>query len=265
MKIPTFDCWLKVWFKTYKKPFLKNYKKMQSQINMYIPLNLKNMTLDKLTPLLIQKSLNKIKRSRTAQDIFNIYNGSLRVAYMLGYIKHNPCELVIKPKHKYRSGIPLTEIELNEFLEKIKGHRAENCFKFLLYSGCRRSEALDLCWSDIDFIRREIHIRGTKTDGSDRYIPLFNNLLELFEQMQKGSGKVFHHRPDYLSKSFKKLLPNHKLHDLRHTFVSRCADNSIPLKVVQCWVGHSDISTTANIYTKLSKEIQAYYSEKLKI
>lgn len=264
MKTQTFENWLKVWFKTYKKPFLKNPKKMQSQIRMYIPPEIKKLTLDKLTALLIQKSLNTIKRSRTAQDIYDIYNGSLRVACALGYIKRNPCEMVLKPKHKYKNGVPLTEEELNDFLEKIKGHRAENCFKFILYSGCRRSEALSLTWEDIDFQRQEIHIKGTKTDGSDRFIPLFENLAKLFEQMPKGEGKIFHHRPDYLTKSFKKLMPKHQLKNLRHTFISRCADSSIPLKVVQGWAGHSDIATTGNIYTKVSKKTQIFYSKTLK-
>lgn len=264
MKLPTYEKWLNEWFETYKKPFLKTPKKMQSQIRIYIPDSIKKLTLDKISSPMIQRALNSVSRSRTAQDIYNIFNGSLRTAYLLGYIQRNPCEMVIKPKHKYKGGIPMTEEELNDFLENIKGHRAENCFKFLLYSGCRRSEALNLTWEDIDFKRNEIHIKGTKTEGSDRYIPLFNNLATLLEQMPKGNGKVFHHRADYLTKSFKKLMPKHKLHNLRHTFISRCADSSIPLKVVQGWVGHSDISTTGNIYTKVSKETQIFYSKKLK-
>ncbi len=264
MKIPTYENWLKDWFEIYKKPFLKTPKKMQSQIRMYIPQSIKKLALDKITSPLIQRALNEVPHSRTARDIYDIYNGSLRTAYLLGYIERNPCEMVLKPKHKYKNGVPLTEEELKDFLEKIKGHRAENCFKFILYSGCRRSEALSLTWEDIDFQRNEIHIKGTKTDGSDRYIPLFDNLAILFEQMPKGQGKVFHHRPDYLTRTFKKIMPKHQLKNLRHTFISRCADSSIPLKVVQGWAGHSDIATTGNIYTKVSKKIQNFYSKTLK-
>ena len=63
-------------------------------------------------------------------------------------------------------------------------------------------------------------------------------------------------KPDYLTEAFPKLLAQHGLrhirfHDLRHTCASLLLKNGVPMKQIQEWLGHSDFSTTANIYAHL--------------
>ena len=69
-------------------------------------------------------------------------------------------------------------------------------------------------------------------------------------------------KPGYLSVEFPKLLEKKGLrrirfHDLRHSCASLLIANGVPMKQIQEWLGHSDFSTTANIYTHLD------YSSKL--
>ena len=42
-----------------------------------------------------------------------------------------------------------------------------------------------------------------------------------------------------------------RFHDLRHTCASLLLKNGVPMKQIQEWLGHSDFSTTANIYAHL--------------
>lgn len=42
-----------------------------------------------------------------------------------------------------------------------------------------------------------------------------------------------------------------RFHDLRHSCASLLLDNGVPLKYIQEWLGHSDFTTTANIYAHL--------------
>ena len=68
-------------------------------------------------------------------------------------------------------------------------------------------------------------------------------------------GKLY--RPDYVTRSFQRVLKKHKLkvirlHDLRHSTASILYDKGWELKDIQEWLGHGDIETTGNIYTHIS-------------
>ena len=63
-------------------------------------------------------------------------------------------------------------------------------------------------------------------------------------------------RPDYLSQHLQTVLKRNNLkhiryHDLRHSCASLLLANGVSLKEIQDWLGHSDFSTTANIYSHL--------------
>lgn len=61
------------------------------------------------------------------------------------------------------------------------------------------------------------------------------------------------------------LLPDFSVHNLRHTFCTRMCENTsdkLTLKVIQEIMGHSDISTTLDVYTDLTqKQKQDAFSE----
>lgn len=63
-------------------------------------------------------------------------------------------------------------------------------------------------------------------------------------------------RPAYITRHFpmvfeKNGLRKIRFHDLRHSCASLLYSNGVSLKEIQEWLGHSDISTTSNIYTHL--------------
>ncbi|SHJ99271.1 Site-specific recombinase XerD [Hathewaya proteolytica DSM 3090] len=113
-----------------------------------------------------------------------------------------------------------------------------------------------------------------KTDTSIRTVPLNDNLIELLQEHRKNQLVERDKNIDiyfdeyfvfatptgnYLNSSnvrkiFKRILkrcglPEFRLHDLRHTFATRLFENGVPPKTVQVLMGHSDITTTMNIYT----------------
>lgn len=70
-------------------------------------------------------------------------------------------------------------------------------------------------------------------------------------------------KPDYLTQHFEIIIKKNSLkkiryHDLRHSCASLLLANGVSLKEIQDWLGHSDYSTTANIYSHLE------YGAKLK-
>ena len=63
-------------------------------------------------------------------------------------------------------------------------------------------------------------------------------------------------KPQYITEHFKVILKQNGLHpirfhNLRHSTASLMLANGVPMKMIQDWLGHSDISTTANIYSHL--------------
>lgn len=71
--------------------------------------------------------------------------------------------------------------------------------------------------------------------------------------------------PNSVTDGFAKLLAENGLrkirfHDLRHSCASLLLKQGVPMKQIQEWLGHSDTSTTANIYAHLdaqSKQLSA--------
>ena len=74
---------------------------------------------------------------------------------------------------------------------------------------------------------------------------------------------------NYLSQSFKQFLREHslreiRLHDLRHTCASLLIQRRTPLIEVQQWLGHSTLSTTADLYAHLEYETKLASAQTLK-
>ena len=59
------------------------------------------------------------------------------------------------------------------------------------------------------------------------------------------------------------LLPHFSCHSLRHTFTTRMCEAGVNIKVIQYALGYTDISTTLNIYTDVTKEFKTSESKGL--
>ena len=119
---------------------------------------------------------------------------------------------------------------------------------------------------------------AAKTKSSMRTLPLVGAFKDYFMQVKQAQeynkaicgdcynyqydGYVFvdemgnRMKPNYLTTEFPDFCEKHGLrrmrfHDLRHSCASLLLANGVPLKQIQEWLGHSDFSTTANIYAHL--------------
>ncbi|MBP3651494.1 MAG: site-specific integrase [Clostridia bacterium] len=132
----------------------------------------------------------------------------------------------------------------------------------------------------------------TKTKSSMRTLPLVplfrERLLALRAEQQENrrlSGKSYNMRyidyicvdeigdltaPNYVTGAFPKLLERNGLrhirfHDLRHSCASMLLSNGVAMKQIQEWLGHSDFSTTANIYAHLDYNSKLSSAEAMQI
>lgn len=130
----------------------------------------------------------------------------------------------------------------------------------------------------LDGKQTEIEQQSAKTKSSLRTLPLIGSFREYFMQVKEAQelnkqvcGNCYNYeydgfvfvdelgermRVEYLTNAFPKFLESHGLrrmrfHDLRHSCASLLLANGVPLKHIQEWLGHSDFTTTANIYAHL--------------
>lgn len=266
----SFYQWLTIWCDTYKKPFIKpkSLLSIQQCIRVHIMPYFEDCNLADLSALKIQEALNKITSSRMRKYTYDVYNGSIVQAIKLELISKNPMLNVLPVRHNRKVGRALTIIEQKEFLSAIKGNRLENLYKFYLLTGCRMSEALTITREDVDYNSNTIHINGTKTESSNRYIPIFKSLKNLLLKINTDNF-LFPYNANIVICNFKRIKKKHNfkftIHSLRHTFATRCIEYGISLKTVQKWLGHSKLDTTANIYTHIQTEFEKKESEKFNL
>lgn len=277
--------WLDEWYKVFKKPNVKESQANQIEvtIRLHIKKGLENKPLAEINGLDLQRYLMSLPNTRTRESIIDTLNMSFEKAYGIGLIDRNPMLAVEVPRYRRKKGKALEEDMLFRFLEVIKeiDSNLRDYYMFVLLTGARRSEALGVTPADLDFEESLIHIRGTKNATSDRYVPMFDDLKELLQNMDLSKKYLFDFTANYVSKQFKKLcdkngigyyreengkevFTNHKLHELRHTFATVCYESGVKTKAYSGWLGHSKVSTTEDIYTHERGKHSHAEAEKLK-
>lgn len=263
--IITFGEWLYLWFDTYKKPYLKacSLRNIEQQIRLHTPVWLKDMILRNITQFDIDRALSTMQQGRTQKYARQVWYSALKKALQLGIVEKNVVSLTDNIRYKKKKSKALTITEQKEFLEKLEKSKYKWLMLFYIHTGVRRAEALSLKWVDIDYESKSILIKGTKTDDSERYIVLTPAVYDILFQQKEYLGKinkmgefVFPYNKQTASKNFKKLCPNHHLHDLRHTFITRCAECGVNVVVCQQLVGHSTADMTVNVYTHVMDEFK---------
>ena len=206
-----------------------------------------------------------------------------------------------KAEHKQRNMYSLDEAQafINVLIQKAP--LIYQCYFILaIYSGFRRGELGGLTWDNIDFdnhiitiekalyhIKDEGNILDTpKTVSSNRSLKLpdvifgyLKHLQSFYKQesirlgtkwednnfiFKSSEGKVL--SPSAPSKWLKKFCKREGLHyvvphSFRHLAASLMIDSGANVKTVQTCLGHSDASTTLNIYAHAFAKAQAKASE----
>ncbi len=231
----------------------------------------------------------------------NILFQALKDAVRDGLIPNNPCEQVVLPQMiRFESSFYSVE-QVNALLEAVKDDALYPLIKLTVVYGLRRSETLGLKWDSVDFSAKTLTIKHTvskvtkavekdktKNATSYRSFPLVPDIQSLLLELQKNEaknreefGKEYTKNdyilkwddghpfsPDFVTKKFQKLLKANKLpkirfHELRHSCASILINMGFTLKDVQEWLGHSDITITANIYSHLDVTRKQSMADKL--
>lgn len=316
-----FEDFVWYWFETYRKP-QESYTTAQTNerlIRIHILPFLGQMQIEDIRTADVQKLLNhcltcgncsclkSVNTRGTAlstnsvtkirQIVCACFNRAVTEGLVIRNFAAETVPIKIKAKRKT---IPFTRDEKINFLNTTCKHRYFIIYLFLFATGCRRSEILGLSWRNVDFAKNTIHIcqglilqdgqpflhLGTKTEQSDRNIPIPTKLMELLKKwkeqtlaekevaIQNGfeykndNDLVFVDKlgrcvkPNNFSRNFKDVIKNHNfpkdlhIHSIRHTWATDLIQKGVPIVDIQFLGGWSRPDTLLRVYAHELKETQ---------
>ena len=165
-----------------------------------------NNYIDEISSDHIQNYVNSLaSKYITYKSIANQLHRLIRYAIYRHWCERDPFDFVLMPKRSAKSKRDTSHNfyeldELKHFLEVAKDYSPMKYTFFLTVAslGCRRSEALALKWSDIDFDRKTVMIQrtvakdsnGKKTiddvkNGVHHMVPISDNLYQILQEYKK--------------------------------------------------------------------------------
>lgn len=161
-------------------------------------------------------------------------------------------------------------------VEKIEGRAYKELAQLLFYTGLRVNEALALTYRDVDFETQLISISKTfdlitkkitspKTESSSAFVPFPDNIKEILIQMKMDTEEhlygftddslIFHNVKYHAFRdNFKKVFPELRIHDLRHSYASLLINRGVDIYMVKTLLRHDNILTTTKVYGHLYVE-----------
>lgn len=250
----------------------------------YIVNEIGHYKLKDIRPIMCQSLINKYEGMSKYMigQVYQKLNFIFRKAVDNGLININPAADISKPIGTVKKRRSLTVEEQKVFVKCALKHQYAIYFMLIYLCGCRPSEAAIVKYDDIIISndRKYIHVRGTKSEAADRYVPLPDKLLTI---LNGSSGYlVTTSKGNPLSKKKRILVWNSLVRDiniemgckmyrnqlippypfsedistysLRHTYCTNLQKKGVDIRTAQYLMGHSDIQMTANIYTHTTLE-----------
>lgn len=186
----------------------------------------------------------------TQSHIKNLFNHLDKLALETEIIQVSYSSLLTTDKTPETTRTILTDEEI----EKVKNNRQNLTYKvilLLLYTGMRGSELFKIENKNIDLEERTIK-GGIKTEnGKNRIIPIHDYIFDIIQEFYNEDNKylINNYKKVTFCANFKKIFPNHTVHETRHTFRSKLDSAGANQKCIDLLMGHKSKDVGNRVYT----------------
>ena len=227
---------------------------------------------------------------KSVKDILIVLKMVLRFGVKYNLIAHRQIDIRFPTERERQEVEVLSKANQCKIMEFVKSNFTfQNLGIYIcLSAGLRIGEVCALTWDDIDAEQGVIYVTKTiqriylvgemekhteviidtpKSKNSIREIPMTRDLMRIIKPLKKvvnGSFYVLTNSAapteprtyrNYYKRLMKQLdIPALKFHGLRHSFATRCIESNCDYKTVSVLLGHSNISTTLNLYVHPNME-----------
>lgn len=261
----------------------KSWKDDVSRFKNHIEPTLGHIQLTQITAAMLSDLMLKIKTEDRANATVNrtraLLSSMFNVAFEREIIDQSPMSRVKKLIEQNQIERYLSDDELKRLMYVLAHPNVHNIdnqiivgiVEMLLLTGARKSEVLNLKWTDLDENNHLWKLNENKS-GKPRIIQLNSQAQQIIRKMSRKYLYVFANPKTGLPfndirKTFQKILEasqieNFRIHDLRHNFASMAINNGCDIYVVQHLLGHASPTTTQR-YAHLRQDTLRNASEML--
>lgn len=249
----------------YSTPRLRSIKDNVKLYNKRLKALFGDTPLDKITRHSLQQMHSDLRSELSASSCdhhLGLMSRCLRLALDWKLITENPAQGLKKYNEDNRRDRLMTDAELQRLMAVLDSDPARTpclVLKWLLYTACRKDEALHLRWSDVNRETNTWTIQAANAKSKRRrVVPLSTSALAILDELSVGNtsqwvflnsrnGERLQSVDKFWQLRVRKvadLPPDIVIHSIRHMGASMALNAGADLASVRDLLGHADISTT---------------------
>lgn len=280
--------WLAEWVADDERYEQASQAAYRSAVALYLKPSIGHIRAMSLQPAHVAEMWRNVRALPRALESVRRYYATLHLALEWGIgqglVLRNVCDADVAKlpgKHHDESDV-LSLMQMLAMLDRVKGTEMALPVLISISAGCRRGEAIGVKVGNVDVIGKRLQIARSlrrqkgagivekqPKGGKPRVVPIPEFALPAFTAACDGKPDSWYvcgdgpepMPPERVSKGWRALLdtldlPPLRFHDLRHSYATALLEAGADMKTVQELLGHTQMSTTADIYSHVTERMR---------
>ena len=268
----TFKEFIQEQYLPYVKVHKRSWEQDQSMLDLRILSLWGSKKISEITREDVQQFQSTFLRAGCKPSTANRYMALVKYIFNLAekweVIERTPARHISRLEDNNHKERYLTPEETERLLTELKNCKSEtvpDIIKFLILTGARKSEVVNLPWQELDLEKGFWTIFPERNKTKKRkVIPLSRGALNILNNRKDNGSEYVFLNPKtgkpikHFHRTWDRIrtnagVPDLRVHDLRHSYASVLINSGRSLYEVQKLLGHSNISTTQR-YAHLTQD-----------